>query len=177
VAGRGPKMLQLAGRIGDGAILTGCGRVNAMARGMQDAVRAGRAEADEPRPFRTYLSIAAAVHPDRRLAFEAVRPQVAVALLAPHWPLAGAAEEARQRLRASYDYYQHMSRQARYAELIPDDIVTSFALAGTPDECVAQLRELRALGFDEVTLIPYATEDGTRAEMITALARQVVQRV
>jgi 5,10-methylenetetrahydromethanopterin reductase len=178
VAGRGPKMLRLAGRIGDGAILTGCGRVNAMARGMQEAVRAGRAEADDPtRPFRTSLSIAAAVHADRRLAYEAVRPQVAVALLTPHWPLSGAAETARERLRAAYDYYQHMSRQARYAELIPDDLVPSFALAGTADDCVAQLRELRTLGFDEVTLIPYATEDGTRADMITALAREVVQRV
>jgi 5,10-methylenetetrahydromethanopterin reductase len=178
VAGRGPKMLQLAGRIGDGAILTGCGRANAMAQGMLESVQTGRAAAGDPtRPFRTYLSIAAAVHPDRRLALEAVRPQVAVALLMPHWPLSGAAEAARDRLRASYDYYQHMSRQARYAELIPDEIVPSFALAGTPDECVAQLRELLTLGFDEVTLIPYATEDGTRADMVTALARDVVARL
>lgn len=175
VAGRGPKMLELAGRIGDGAILTGCGRANAMLRGMWDAVQAGRAAAaDLARPFRTYLSIAAAVHPDRRLALEAVRPQVAVALLMPHWPLSGAAEQARERLRASYDYYQHMSRQARYEEIIPDEIVPGFALAGTPEECVAQLRELVTLGFDEVTLIPYATEDGTRADMITALARDIV---
>ncbi len=178
VAGRGPKMLRLAGEIGDGAILTGCGRANAMARGMLESVQAGRAAATDPaRPFRTYLSIAAAVHPDRRLALDAVRPQVAVALLMPHWPLSGPAEQARERLRASYDYYQHMSRQARYAELIPDEIVPSFALAGTPDECVAQLRELITLGFDEVTLIPYATEDGNRADMVAALARDVVQRL
>lgn len=178
VAGRGPKMLRLAGRIGDGAILTGCGRANAMAQGMQEAVRAGRAEADDPaRPFRTYLSIAAAVHTDRRLAYEAVRAQVAVALMMPHWPLSGSAAAARDQLRQSYDYYQHMSRQARYAELIPDEVVPSFALAGTPDECVAQLRELQTLGFDEVTLIPYATEDGSRADMIAALSRDVIQRV
>jgi hypothetical protein len=84
------------------------------------------------------------------------------------------AEQARAALRASYDYYQHMSRQARYGELIPDEIVPEFALAGTPDECVQQLRELLPLGFDEITLIPYATDDGTRAEMITALAREVI---
>src|SRR4051794_37666954 len=48
VAGRGPKMLQLAGEIGDGAILTGCGRANAMARGMQESVQAGRAAAPNP---------------------------------------------------------------------------------------------------------------------------------
>ncbi|HLH21465.1 MAG TPA: LLM class flavin-dependent oxidoreductase [Chloroflexota bacterium] len=175
VAGRGPKMLRLAGQIGDGAILTGCGRANAMARGMLDSVQAGRAAAADPASsFRTYLSIAAAVHADRRKALEAVRPQVAVALLMPHWPLTGAAAEARERLRASYDYYQHMSRQARYAELIPDAIVPSFALAGTPEECRAQLRELAALGFDEITLIPYAADDGTRADMVTALARDVV---
>jgi hypothetical protein len=92
----------------------------------------------------------------------------------PYFNAEQAAEAARERLRASYDYYQHMSRQARYAELIPDDVVPSFALAGTPDECVAQLRELRTLGFDEVTLIPYATDDGTRADMITALVQEVI---
>jgi 5,10-methylenetetrahydromethanopterin reductase len=178
VAGRGPKMLRLAGQIGDGAILTGCGRANAMARGMLESIQAGRAQASDPtRPFRTYLSIAAAVHPDRRKALEAVRPQVAVALLTPHWPLDGAAAQAQDRLRASYDYYQHMSRQARYAEIIPDEIVPSFALAGAPDECVAQLRELIPLGFDEVTLIPYATDDGTRADMVAALARDVLARL
>ena len=103
-----------------------------------------------------------------------MRPQVAVALLMPHWPLSPVAEQARAQLRASYDYYQHMSRQARYNELIPDEIVPEFALAGTPDECVRQLRGLLPLGFDEITLIPYATDDGTRADMITALAQQVI---
>jgi len=175
IAGRGPKMLRLAGQIGDGAILAGVGCAGATLRGMLEAVRAGRAAAGEPaRLFRTYLHVPAAVHADRRLAYEAVRPQVAVALLMPHWPLSAAAEEARAKLRASYDYYQHMSRQARWAEVIPDEIVPDFALAGTPAECVAQLRGLLALGFDEITLIPYAVEGGTRAEMIAALMRDVV---
>jgi alkanesulfonate monooxygenase SsuD/methylene tetrahydromethanopterin reductase-like flavin-dependent oxidoreductase (luciferase family) len=141
-------------------------------------VRAGRAAAPQPgRPFRTYLSIAAAVHADGRLALDAVRPQVAVALLTPHWPLSEAAEAVREQLKASYDYYQHMSRQARWADLIPDAIVPSFALAGTAEECVAQLRELLPLGFDEVTLIPYATPDAPRADMVRALARDVLARL
>jgi 5,10-methylenetetrahydromethanopterin reductase len=171
-------MLQLAGRIGDGAILTGCGRPNAMLEGMLGSVQAGRAAVDAPaRPFRTYLSIAAAVHADRRKALDAVRPQVAVALLTPHWPLGAAADAVRERLRASYDYYQHMSRQARYGELIPDELVPQFALAGTPDECLEQLRGLVPLGFDEITLIPYAIDDATRADMVTALAEQVLARL
>jgi 5,10-methylenetetrahydromethanopterin reductase len=175
VAGRGPKMLHLAGQIGDGAIVTGSAAANARLRSMLDAVQAGRAAGTyQAGPFRTYLHVAAAVHPDRHQAFEAVRPQVAVALLMPHWPLSPAAEQARAQLRANYDYYQHMSRQARYGELISDEIVPDFALAGTPDECVQQLRGLLALGFDEITLIPYAVDGATRADMIEALARDVI---
>src|SRR5581483_7533520 len=95
VAGRGPKMLRLAGQIGDGAIVTGCGCASATLSAMLEAVQAGRAAArHQPRAFRTYLSVPAAVHRDRRQALEAVRPQVAVALLMPHWTLTGAAQQA-----------------------------------------------------------------------------------
>src|SRR5262249_49898458 len=73
VAGRGPKMLRLAGEIGDGAIVTGSARSGPALRARLDWVQEGRAAAGPPpRAFRTCLSIAAAVHPDRRKAFEAV---------------------------------------------------------------------------------------------------------
>ena len=39
------------------------------------------------------------------------------------------------------------------------------------------LRGLLALGFDEITLIPYAVDGGTRAEMIAALSREVIAPV
>jgi 5,10-methylenetetrahydromethanopterin reductase len=179
LAGRGPKMLRLAGQIADGAIVTSSGRADARLRAMLDCVQAGRAAAASPqgRPFRTYLSIPAAVDADRRKAIAAARPQVAVSLLMPHWTLSGVAQQAQQQLRASYDYYQHMSRQPRYAEVIPDEIVPEFALAGTPDECVQQLRGLVTQGFHEITLCPYAIDGGTRADMIGALAREVLDRL
>jgi 5,10-methylenetetrahydromethanopterin reductase len=178
VAGRGPKVLRLAGEIGDGAILTGSASPGPALRVMLDCVQGGRAAASHPAPaFRTCLSIAAAVHPDRRKAYEAVRPQVAVALVRPQGMLSDAAQQASGRLRASYDYYQHMSAQARWADLIPDEVVPEFALAGTPDDCVQQLRALATLGFDEITLSPYAVEGGTRADMIAALAREIIAQL
>ena len=178
VAGRGPRMLRLAGEIGDGAIITGSARAGPGLRERLDWVQEGRGAAGPPpRSFRTCLSIAAAVHPDRRKAFEAVRPQVAVGLVRPQGELSDLARQASERLRTSYDYSQHMSAQARYAELIPDAIVPEFALAGTPDECVQQLRDLQPVGLDEITLSPYAVEGGTRADTIAALARDVIARL
>src|SRR5262249_10204259 len=156
----------------------GWARSGAARRGGRDWVQEGRAAAGPPpRAFRTCLSIAAAVHPDRRKAFEAVRPQVAVGLVRPLGGLSDLAQQASERLRASYDYYQHMSAQTRYAELIPDAIVPEFALAGTPHECVQQLRDLLPLGFDDIPLSPYAVEGGTRADTIAALAREVIARL
>ena len=175
VAGRGPKMLRLAGQIGDGAIVTGCGRASPRLQAMLDWLHASRAEAShQASPFRTCLHVPAAVHPDRQAAYEAVRPQVAVGLLSPQWPVSEDAEQAGARLRASYDYYQHMSRQARYGDLIPNEVVPDFAVAGTPEECAEALRGLLALGLDEITFVPYAVAGGTRADMIAALARDVI---
>jgi 5,10-methylenetetrahydromethanopterin reductase len=167
-------MLRLAGQIGDGAIVTGCGRDSPRLRAMLDCLRAARATAAPDRAFRTCLHVPAAVHPDRRQAYAAVHPQVAVGLLGPHWPVSEAAEQAGAKLRASYDYYQHMSSQTRYADLIPDEVVPDFALAGTPDDCVPALRGLLALGLDEISLVPYAVDGGSRADMIAALARDVI---
>jgi len=178
IAARGPKMLRLAGEVADGAIVFGRATAGEALRGMLECVQVGRVAAErQTSTFRTCLSLPAAVHRDRRKAFAAVRPQVAVALLNPFGKLSEAAQRASERLRASYDYYQHMRPQDRYAELIPDEIVPEFALAGTPDECVEQLRGLLPLEFDELTLCPYAVGEGRRAEMVTALAREVVDRL
>ena len=55
-----------------------------------------------------------------------------------------------------------------------DDVVPEFAIGGTPDECIAQIRGLEDAGIDELTIYPYAVEGGSRSDVISAFARDVL---
>ena len=49
-------------------------------------------------------------------------------------------------------------------DLISDDIVERFAIAGTPRECLAQMREFARLGFTSVSMNLAAVRRGTMYE-------------
>jgi 5,10-methylenetetrahydromethanopterin reductase len=52
-----------------------------------------------------------------------------------------------------YDNYRHATAHSAQAEDLPDDFLDRFCVIGTPDECVARLRELSALGLDHVVIL------------------------
>jgi 5,10-methylenetetrahydromethanopterin reductase len=80
-------------------------------------------------------------------------------------------------VKANYDYYSHMNPNARHAQLVPDEVVPEFAIGGSPDECIEQIRGLKRAGVDELTIYPYAVEGGSHADMIRAFARDVLPSV
>ena len=120
VGASGPKMLRLAGQIGDGVIVTRHARAGEQLQAMLTCVREGRAASARPeRPFTVCLSAAAAVHDDRQQAIAAVRPHAARSLLTPLWSLDETARRASERVKASYDYTEHMNPGATHAQAIP----------------------------------------------------------
>jgi 5,10-methylenetetrahydromethanopterin reductase len=176
IAGAGPKVLALAGQLGDGVIIAGRGRAGPTLDAMLRRVREGRQASERPeRPFTTYLGVAAAVHPDRAKAIGAVRPHVvASALRFPLWELSPAARAASERIQAVYSPYDHMSPTDKFAALVPDEVVTEFAIAGTPEECREQARALFAAGIDEVTIRPYGVDGAPRSATTETFAREVM---
>jgi 5,10-methylenetetrahydromethanopterin reductase len=173
----GPKMLRLAGEIGDGVILQGCPFGGDVLAAMQARVRGGREAAGRlDAPFRTYFSAPAAVDGDWRAALAAVKAHVAVSLLSPRWPVSAAAQAAATAVRAEYDAYEHMSADAnaRFAAAVPDAVAAEFSLAGTPAECVAHARALFAGGVDEITIRPYGAHGASRIAAMETFARQVM---
>jgi len=131
VAGSGPRMLEAAGRLGDGASMyTGTdpailrAGLACVARG---AAQQGRPLADLP----VLLWTPTAVDPDRARARDHVRGRVASAMRHP-LPIALAPEDeaAVRRLRQAYDSYQHATAASRHRELVPDRFVDMMALAG-----------------------------------------------
>jgi len=106
-----------------------------------------------------------------------VRSHVASTLRHVHWELSEPARRAAAALQTAYDIYEHMSPTAQHAALIPPEVITEYAIAGAPEECIAQARGLFEAGADEITIRPYAVEGGTRAATIEAFASLVMARL
>jgi alkanesulfonate monooxygenase SsuD/methylene tetrahydromethanopterin reductase-like flavin-dependent oxidoreductase (luciferase family) len=169
-------MLKLAGCIGDGVILAGGAKRTTVVKKMLECLSEGRqARTGSGDEFQVFAALPACVHPDRQKALAAVRPHVARSLLTPQFELSPAAAAAREKLRSLYDYYEHMSPAAHHAELIPDEIIPEYAIAGTPSECIEQAVQLFDLGIDQITIRPYGSENSPRITAIKSFAEQVMR--
>jgi 5,10-methylenetetrahydromethanopterin reductase len=151
IAATGPKMLQLAGRIGDGVILMN-GVAPELIRKAVGIVREGERTARRQKGCR--IAVWAACHPSR----DAVKFNVARAILRN---IPGESDDRTRRVAESvkqaYDFRQHGSAEADFARLIPDDIVTRFAFSGGYAEIARQITALERCGVNEVVLaIPVA---------------------
>jgi 5,10-methylenetetrahydromethanopterin reductase len=175
IGGSGPKMLQLAGEIADGAILSGqLGHPEVRREALQRLDALARKASE---PFPVHAGMAACVSRDRTAALDAVRPHVASGLRSPLARLSPIAREARDRVVGAYNVHDHMHPGAAHAAAIPDEIVPEFSIAGTPEECAAQCQAIFADGIDEVTIRPYALPGASRLEMIETFAREVISRL
>lgn len=54
--------------------------------------------------------------------------------------------------RDHYDYADHGRTGAEHASFVTDEVVDRFCVLGTPDQCLAKLRELEALGVDQFNI-------------------------
>jgi 5,10-methylenetetrahydromethanopterin reductase len=79
------------------------------------------------------------------------------------------------RIRDGYDYYQHMDPEASHADIVPDELVDLFALAGSPDQCRDRLAELAKLKIDQVSIVPFVRPGESRAPSIRTFAQIVDQ--
>ena len=89
-------------------------------------------------------------------------------------------QAAVRRLRDAYDSYQHATAASRHRELVPDRFVDLFALAGTPEEVVAQVR--RVMDVPEVRriiILPQVPGAGfsERETILKLFADEVMSRV
>lgn len=175
VAGNGSKSLRLAGRIGDGVIFS-TGRSRSSFQITMGHIQAGLEERTLPKDhFQRMLMRAVAIDADRKKALAAVRPHVARPLLSYPWDMSEAAATAKKKLVASYDYNEHMSPTALHRELIPDEVVREFALAGTPADCREQVVELFEQDIDQLHIRPYGVDGAPRSIAIEAFAKEVME--
>jgi 5,10-methylenetetrahydromethanopterin reductase len=139
----GPRMLEDAGRIADG-VITYVGLAperieTAMSHIDVGAEQAGRTRAD----LDITLWVPCSVDDDAERASAAVKAHVSRALLhALPGNLTELERDTIERIRAVYEYSDHMSPGSVHSGLVPDELVPAYAIAGNPQQCRAQLAAL-----------------------------------
>jgi 5,10-methylenetetrahydromethanopterin reductase len=172
IAASGPKLLEMAGRIADGAIML-VGTDPVFIRAGIGAIEAGlRASGRRREDFEVVLWTPTSILDDAEAARDLVKAHVARVVIRPlPVGLDPAVMKDVEQIREAYNYYQHMETSAGHGSHVPDSLVPHFALAGTADECAQQLRLIAATGVDQVAIVPYVPSGGDRASVIEAFAQ------
>jgi 5,10-methylenetetrahydromethanopterin reductase len=181
LAGSGPRMLAAAGRLGDGVMMY-VGTAPDILRAGLDCVGRGAATAGRGiEDLDVVLWTPTSVSRDAAQARDHVRGRVASALRHP-LPVELPPEDqaAIQRLRASYDAFQHATADSRHRTLVPDRLVDLMALAGTPEEVTAQVERVASVkGIDRIAILPQVPGEGfqEREHILRMFAEGVMARV
>jgi 5,10-methylenetetrahydromethanopterin reductase len=153
IAGRGPKVLELAGEIGDGVILgslaSAGGLAYAEARLAAGAARAGR----DPVAIDRMIWLHTYVHEDRRVARSAARRIIISVLQSSHDIISALGVDvppALARLIEEAPYGYHWDAPPEALALVPDALVDAFTASGTPAEVVAAVTRLHRAGIRHV---------------------------
>jgi 5,10-methylenetetrahydromethanopterin reductase len=173
IAASGPKMLELAGEIADGAIVL----VGLFAGGLRWAIQhieRGAADAGRPRPHVAVFAYGA-IDDDEDAALEAARtiaawfPQTAPTVC-ELWGLEPALVEA---VRDAYRGGEFQEAAAA-AALLPDAFVREVALAGGRDQARARIEAALGAGADSVHVFPLGQRRMATVEAFAACFREVV---
>ena len=181
LAGSGPRMLDAAGRLGDGAIMySGVAPwlVEAALACVAAGARASGRPADEPD---VAIWAPTSIDRDRALARDHVRGRVASALRHA-FPVKWSPEDQAvvDRVRAAYNSYEHASAGSKHRLLVTDRFVDLMALAGSPDEVRDQVRGLMGVGgVGRIILLPQVPDQDfvQREQVLRLFADEVMARV
>lgn len=170
IAGSAPRILEMSGRIADGVIVlvgTAAHFIEAALRTIEKGARAaGRSLSD----VHIVLWTPTAIRDDAAEAHDLVRAHVARVVIRPlPAPVAADQQAAIDKIKATYDYYQHMDTEASHADLVTDELIDLFALAGTPEQCHDRLRQITSL-VDQVAIVPFVRPGESREPTIRAFA-------
>ena len=156
IGATGPQMMELAGEIGDGAVLNYCVPPDynheALARLQAGAERAGRTLADIDRPQLVVCSVdmdkAKALDGARWLLTQYIAQQ-------PHITKASnTPQETVEKIQSILGWPATKEQIKEAMKLVPDDLVQRITASGTPEEVKAKVREYVANGCTCPILYP-----------------------
>jgi 5,10-methylenetetrahydromethanopterin reductase len=170
IAASAPKILELSGRIGDGVIVLVGTAPHFIEAALKTIEKGAKESGRTLKDLRIVLWTPTAISDDPVKARDLVRAHVSRVVIRPLPAEVPPSQMAAiEKIRANYDYYHHMDTEAGHADLVTDDLVDLFALAGTPDECRERLKQFAGL-VDQVSIIPFVKPGEDRADTIRAFA-------
>lgn len=156
IGATGPKMMELAGEIADGAVLNYCVppeyNDEALARLQAGADRAGRTLADIDRPQLVVCS----VHTDKAKALDGARWLLTQYLAQqPHIAKAsGVSPDVVKKIQNILGWPATKEQIQEAMPLVPDELVQRITASGTPEEVKAKVREYVNRGCTSPILYP-----------------------
>jgi probable F420-dependent oxidoreductase len=179
IAGYGPKVLSIAGRVADGVIIQ-----LADPEIIEWIVGQVRAAAEEvgrdPAELKVVACAPAHIGDDLADACEQVRWFPAMVsnhvfdVLSKHDPAglpAALTDYVSRMQREQYDYSEHSRMGARHGEQISDETCERFCILGTPEQHIEKLRKLEATGVDQWNI--YLMTHG-QEETLAAYGSQII---
>ena len=181
LAGSGPRMLETAGRLGDGAIVYATVQPDVLGPALAHVATGAKAGGRDLGDLDVALWAPMSVARDGALARDHARGRVASACRHPlPVRLSPEDEAAMRRVRDAYDAYQHATAGSRHRTLVSDRLVDLMALAGTPEEVRDQVARLRTVrGLSRVIVFPQVPDPGfvAREAILTTFADEVMGRL
>jgi 5,10-methylenetetrahydromethanopterin reductase len=178
IAARSDKMLELAGRSADGAMVATYATPDGLGHARGLIARGLEASGRSLEGFPLYARVDVAIDDDRERAMDAVRPMIAMMVMASY-PKTDFLEHVGLTLTPELE---EMCRQRDEAlalasgHLVPDEYVAKFAWVGTPAEVASSIAAAVRSGYQNIVLLPQPLE-ADPAETITRLAEDVLPRV
>jgi alkanesulfonate monooxygenase SsuD/methylene tetrahydromethanopterin reductase-like flavin-dependent oxidoreductase (luciferase family) len=165
----GPKMLQLAGEIADGTVVSVLAGVEYL-KWLRARIGEGRERAGRTDPHRIVTFALFSVDSDGARARERLRPLMGFYLAAM----------AHSSLVDVYGIADELHRLAEggpqsVADGLQDAWIGDLAVAGDPEECARGIQALLDAGSDSVVLFPVPPEDA--ATMVETVAREILPRL
>jgi 5,10-methylenetetrahydromethanopterin reductase len=179
VATNGPKMLELAGEIADGVVVQGLASLEMIAS-VRAHVQAGAERAGRPPDaVRLIARVDTCVADDGAAARRAMRPGL-VRHLATHHPQYNSFRLAQldvpadlREAVATVGYGHGVAGAAAVEQMVPDEFVDRFCLAGTPDEVAAHMARLISAGVADIAVYPVTVPGQTPRDVVQTVARRV----
>ena len=176
LAATGQKMLKLAGEMADGVIVNVGVNKKCIDIALA-AVAKGAWSARRPREGLEMLCWlqGCAVSSNREVAINQVKSTAALTLAhAPGWMLEAMEIDQDLARKIQKIYYAEGANAA--AELVTDEMVEKYNVAGSPQQVAVKIERLRAKGFDEVIFLPAESGSDIRSQM-KSLAKNVIWEI
>ncbi len=158
VVASGPKTIAVGGRRADMVTFTVGADPTRLRWGIDTARAAAEEAGRDPATLRFGVYLNVACHPDRRFGRRLVSGGLASfsRFVAMHGattgPLSDSARGVVEGIREHYDMRHHGEPDSAQTDVLTDAFIDEFAVVGDPDEFVARIGEIVALGVDRIVM-------------------------